>query len=69
MKNKFFKILMTVALVISCLGAFVACGGNNFDTEKNIQVVAREDGSGTKSAFMEIIIFLIILFFSFNLLL
>lgn len=55
MKNKFFKILMTVALVISCLGAFVACGGNNFDTEKNIQVVAREDGSGTKSAFMEII--------------
>ena len=56
MKNKFFKILMTVALVISCLGAFVACGGNNFDSEKNIQVVAREDGSGTKSAFMEMLL-------------
>ena len=55
MKKKLFKILMTVALVISCFGAFVACGGNSFDAEKNIQVVTREDGSGTKSAFMEIV--------------
>ena len=55
MKKKLFKILMTVALVISCFGAFVACGGNSFDPEKNIQVVTREDGSGTKSAFMEIV--------------
>ena len=29
--------------------------GTNFDTSKNISIVAREDGSGTKSAFMEII--------------
>ena len=28
---------------------------SNFDTSKNIAIVAREDGSGTKSAFMEII--------------
>ncbi|MCL1820064.1 MAG: substrate-binding domain-containing protein [Oscillospiraceae bacterium] len=28
---------------------------SNFDTSKNISIVAREDGSGTKSAFMEII--------------
>ena len=28
---------------------------SNFDTSKNISVVAREDGSGTKSAFMELI--------------
>lgn len=27
----------------------------NFDTTKNISIIAREDGSGTKSAFMEII--------------
>ena len=39
MKKKLFKILMTVALVISCFGAFVACGGNSFDAEKNIQCV------------------------------
>ena len=32
------------------------CGGKKaFDASKNISVVAREDGSGTKSAFMEII--------------
>ena len=30
-------------------------GGSDFDTSRNISVVAREDGSGTKSAFMEII--------------
>ena len=29
--------------------------GSDFDTSKNISVVAREDGSGTKTAFMEII--------------
>ncbi len=55
MKKKLFKILMSVALVVACLGSFVACGGGSFDPEKNIQVVTREDGSGTKSAFMEII--------------
>ena len=32
-----------------------ATGGTGFDTSKNISVVVREDGSGTKSAFMEII--------------
>ncbi|MCL2018550.1 MAG: substrate-binding domain-containing protein [Oscillospiraceae bacterium] len=35
-------------------------GGNetpvsNFDTSRNVTIIAREDGSGTKSAFMEII--------------
>lgn len=36
--------------------SLVSCGGKSvFDAEKNISVVAREDGSGTKSAFMEII--------------
>lgn len=32
----------------------IACG-DDFDSGKNISIVAREDGSGTKSAFMEII--------------
>jgi phosphate transport system substrate-binding protein len=38
--------------------AISACGGNGvakFDASKNISVVAREDGSGTKAAFMELI--------------
>ncbi|MCL1908240.1 MAG: substrate-binding domain-containing protein [Holophagaceae bacterium] len=32
-----------------------SCNKSGFDASKNISVVAREDGSGTKSAFMEII--------------
>ena len=32
-----------------------ACGSTVFDAAKNISVTVREDGSGTKSAFMEII--------------
>ena len=32
-----------------------ASSSSKFDTSKNISIVAREDGSGTKSAFMEII--------------
>ena len=53
--KKFLKLLMTMALVVCCFSTFVACGGSSFDPDKNIQVVTREDGSGTKSAFMEII--------------
>ena len=55
MKKRLFTLLMSVALVVACLGAFVACGSGGFDPEKNIQVITREDGSGTKSAFMEIV--------------
>ena len=63
--------LLTIALLLTVTSlAFSACGtasgggsgagggtgaGGGFDTSKNISVVAREDGSGTKSAFMEII--------------
>jgi phosphate transport system substrate-binding protein len=32
-----------------------ACAGGSFDKKKNITVLAREDGSGTKTAFMEMI--------------
>ena len=39
------------------LFAFVlsSCGGAGFDASNNIAVLTREDGSGTKSAFMEIV--------------
>lgn len=48
-----------MAAVVSAFG-LTACsgaanGGKGFDDSKKISVVVREDGSGTKSAFMEII--------------
>jgi len=42
-------VMLSITLVLS------ACGSAGFDSAKNISVTAREDGSGTKSAFMEII--------------
>lgn len=53
--KKIFALVLTFALTICTLGALTSCGGAKFDENKNISVVAREDGSGTKSAFMEII--------------
>ena len=50
------KILVLVSLMMICVFALTACNGNSsFNASKNISVVAREDGSGTKTAFMEII--------------
>ena len=53
--KKFFALILTFALTLCTLGALTSCGGGTFDENKNISVVTREDGSGTKSAFMEII--------------
>ena len=53
--KKIFALVLTFALTLCTLGALTSCGGGAFDENKNISVVAREDGSGTKSAFMEII--------------
>ena len=46
-----------ITIVMLALSAFMlaSCSKTGFDASKNISVVAREDGSGTKSAFMEII--------------
>ena len=54
MKKMFAVICLTVTLALA-LSACGSGGGTGFNAEKNISVVAREDGSGTKSAFMEII--------------
>ena len=53
--KKIFALILTFALTLCTLGALTSCGGGTFDENKNISVVTREDGSGTKSAFMEII--------------
>ncbi|MDR2713080.1 MAG: substrate-binding domain-containing protein [Clostridiales bacterium] len=52
MRKIFIFTLMLVTLL-----TLSACGGGSgkFDAGKNISIVAREDGSGTKTAFMEII--------------
>lgn len=51
------KKLVTVILVLTlALSCFVGCGGNDnkFDPEASIGVVSREDGSGTRGAFVEL---------------
>ena len=53
--KKIFALILTFALPLCPLGALTSCGDSKFDEKKNISVVTREDGSGTKSAFMEII--------------
>ena len=53
--KKIFALILTFTIIICSLGALTSCGGSKFDEKKNISVVTREDGSGTKSAFMEII--------------
>ena len=53
--KKIFALILTFALTFCTIGALTSCGGAKFDENKNISVVTREDGSGTKSAFMEII--------------
>ncbi|MCL2819722.1 MAG: substrate-binding domain-containing protein [Oscillospiraceae bacterium] len=52
---KISRIVTVMVLGLSLMLGLVACGGGGFDTSRNITVLAREDGSGTKSAFMDII--------------
>ncbi len=53
-KKSAIGVVAMVAASMSVVG-LSACGGGEFSADSNITVVAREDGSGTKSAFMEII--------------
>ena len=58
--KKSIGILLLVALAISMLNACssgnssASYGGSAFDSGKNIVVVSREDGSGTRGAFIEL---------------
>ena len=49
------KIFALVALLIVSALILTACGDAKFDTSKNITILTREDKSGTKTAFMELI--------------
>ena len=49
------KLFAFFTLLAASLLALTACGGSEFDASRNLTVLVREDGSGTKSAFMEII--------------
>ncbi|MEG1535542.1 MAG: substrate-binding domain-containing protein [Clostridia bacterium] len=53
-KRSILAISIALLLALATVG-LSACKGASFDANKNISVVAREDGSGTKSAFMEIV--------------
>ncbi|MDD4291103.1 MAG: substrate-binding domain-containing protein [Clostridia bacterium] len=55
MKKKLISIVCAIMALTMGIVGLTACNGAKFDDSKNISVVAREDGSGTKSAFMEII--------------
>lgn len=53
-KEKMKKTILAVA--IASLGVLASCGNNGaFDSSKSISITVREDGSGTKSAFLEIL--------------
>lgn len=51
------KIISLISVILVLSIVFVGCGSKkaSFDNTKNISATAREDGSGTKSAFMELI--------------
>jgi len=51
------KLIGTLLLAVLTLSMFTACSGGNtsgFDNGKDIAVVSREDGSGTRGAFIEL---------------
>ncbi len=55
MKKKLVRIVCAALAAAMCVVGFTACGNGAFDPSNNITVVVREDGSGTKKAFMELI--------------
>lgn len=50
------KVLSVILVLVLALSCFVGCGGNSgeFDPETSIGVISREDGSGTRGAFVEL---------------
>lgn len=57
MKKRFVAALVAAVMTVAGAIGFSACGGNKseFDANKNVTVVVREDGSGTKAAIMELL--------------
>ena len=54
--KRLVKVITAAVLVMACVFALVACNANGgeFDASKNITVITRQDGSGTKTAFMKL---------------
>ena len=48
-------LVLASVMMLSITLVLGACGSAEFNSAKNISVTTREDGSGTKSAFMEIV--------------
>lgn len=51
------KTIVAVSIVWMLLSVLVGCGsqaGNSFDASKEINVISREEGSGTRGAFIEL---------------
>ena len=54
MKKTVSKTLAVVMSLTMLAGAATGCGSKSFDSKKNITIVSREDGSGTRGAFVEL---------------
>ncbi len=52
------RIISSILFLTILVGTFTGCSnntsGNQFDTSKTVNVVSREDGSGTRGAFIEL---------------
>lgn len=57
-KSKIIRSLFAIVLALSCVFGFASCGKDSTETgseEKNITVVVREQGSGTREAFDKVV--------------
>ena len=57
--KKTYRLIISLVLGLALVVALAGCGGNGgnadgFDTSSEITVVSREDGSGTRGAFVEL---------------
>ena len=51
MKKKLLAVLTALTLAVGMIG----CGGSNgFNADEEISIITREDGSGTRGAFIEL---------------
>ncbi len=54
--NRTYRFMISLVLVLAMLAALTGCGGEaeGFDSSAEITVISREDGSGTRGAFVEL---------------